>query len=609
MSVNIDDPARLPVRRSIRGTAAARGAGYHRRIPMLLDRCEAFGDLTAPEKRTIASLGREVVYEDGERIIEEGSSATCFFVIAEGRAEVLKGGRRIAELGAGSILGEMALFNRDLRTGEARSRGRSTLLAIPTGDFVRLVLGQEPAAVKVMATLGRLMVQRLQARDTELMRLAQEGPEGAGQLEEFAVLRKALLADWALRYHALGLPGKLAVVPAKPVGTAADLAVAYSPGVAEPCLEIAREPARAYDFTTRGHLVGVITNGTAVLGLGHIGALASKPVMEGKAVLFKRFADLDAFDVEVEETDPERFVEVVCALAPTFGGINLEDIRAPECFWIEKECQRRMDIPVFHDDQHGTAIVAGAGLLNAAELVGKPVEKMRVVFSGAGAAGFTCARYFLALGIRRENLVLTDKDGVVYKGRGDGNYLEELAADTRARTLADAVAGADVFVGVSAPNVFTPAMLRSMGRDPIVFALANPVPEIDYRLAVSTRADVVMATGRSDYPNQVNNVIAFPYMFRGALDVRARAIDEGMKRAATAAIAALAREPVTAEAGIEDRDLAFGRGYLIPKPFDRRLLSRVPVAVAEAAARAGLARITPDLEEYRARLARLGARD
>jgi malate dehydrogenase (oxaloacetate-decarboxylating)(NADP+) len=575
----------------------------------LLDRCEALRDLTAAERHSIVSLGREVSFAPGERIIEEGSPGDCFFVIVEGKVEILKGGRRVAELAAGSILGEMALFNQDLRTSEARCRERSTLLSIPTAEFARLVLQQDPVAVKVMATLGRLMVQRLQARDTELLRQAGgDDPARAAQIEEFAALRKALLADWALRYHAIGLPGKLAVLPAKPVGTAADLAVAYSPGVAEPCLEVAREPERAYDYTTRGHLVGVVTNGTAVLGLGNIGALASKPVMEGKAVLFKRFADLDAFDVEVEETDPDRFVDVVCAMAPTFGGINLEDIRAPECFAIERECQRRLDIPVFHDDQHGTAIVAGAALLNAAELVAKPLEAMRVVFSGAGAAGFACAKYFLSLGIRRQNLVLTDKDGVVYQGRGDGNYLEELAADTRARRLADAIEGADVFVGVSAPNVLSAAMLRSMGRDPIIFALANPVPEIDYRLAVTTRPDVVMATGRSDYPNQVNNVIAFPYIFRGALDARARAINEDMKRAATAAIAALAREPVTEEAGVEASGLSFGRSYLIPKPFDRRLLRRVPAAVAEAAARTGMARLRLDPEEYRGRLERLARR-
>jgi malate dehydrogenase (oxaloacetate-decarboxylating)(NADP+) len=575
----------------------------------LLQRCEPLRELTSAEKRSLLALGSEASFAAGERIIEEGSTGTCFFVIAEGRVEVSKRGRRIAQLGPGSILGEMALFNQDLRTSEARSLERSTLLAIPTAAFVRLVLQQDPAAVKVMATLGRLMVQRLQARDAELLKHAgREDPESAAALDEFAALRKGLLTDWALRYHAIGVPGKLTIAPAKPVGTAADLAVAYSPGVAEPCLEIARSPDRAYDYTTRGHLVGVVTNGTAVLGLGNIGALASKPVMEGKAVLFKRFADVDAFDIEVDETDPGRFVDVVCALAPTFGGINLEDIKAPECFAIERACQARLDIPVFHDDQHGTAIVAGAALLNAADIVSKPLESMRVVFSGAGAAGFACAKYLLSLGILRENLVLTDKDGVVYRGRGDGNYLEELAADTRARSLGHAIEGADVFVGVSAPNVLTPEMLRSMGRDPIVFALANPVPEIDYRLAVATRPDVVMATGRSDYPNQVNNVIAFPYIFRGALDARARAINEEMKRAATSAIAALAREPVTAEAGLDGPGPSFGRGYLIPKPFDRRLLERVPAAVAEAAARTGVARVALDPGEYRARLMRLGGR-
>ena len=572
----------------------------------LLERCEALRDLTPAERRTIVSLGQEVEFGPGDRIIEEGSPGDCFFVILAGTVEVLKAGRRIADLGPGAILGEMAIFNRDLRTSEARCRERCTLLSIPTAHFVGLVLQQDPAAVKVMGTLGRLMVQRLQSRDADLMKeAARSDPAAAGTLEEFAAMRKGLLADWALRYHSIGVPGKLRVVAAKPVGTAADLAVAYSPGVAEPCLEIARHPDRAYDYTTRGHLVGVITNGTAVLGLGNIGALASKPVMEGKAVLFKRFADLDAFDIEVDEKNPARFVEVVCALAPTFGGINLEDVKAPECFAIEEECRQRLDIPVFHDDQHGTAIVAGAALLNASELVAKPLAAMRVVVSGAGAAGFASARYFISLGIRRENLVLSDIDGVVYRGRGDGNYLEELAADTKARTLADAIEGADVFLGVSAPNVLTPAMLRRMNRDPVVFALANPVPEIDYRLALDTRSDVLMATGRSDYPNQVNNVIAFPFVFRGALDARARKINEEMKRAATAAIAALAREPVTPDAGLEGAQPAFGRAYLIPKPFDRRLLARVAPAVAEAAVASGVARLALDPAEYRARMARL----
>jgi malate dehydrogenase (oxaloacetate-decarboxylating)(NADP+) len=572
---------------------------------LLLERCEVLRDLTAMERASVLALAQEVVFEPGDRIIEEGSPATCFFVIAGGKVEILKDGQRVTELGPGAVLGEMALFNRDLRTSEARARERSTLFSIPTAAFVRLVLQQEPVAVKVMGTLGRLMVQRLQARDADLLKEAALQGSDPEVLEEFAATRKALLADWALRYHSIGVPGKLRVSAAKPVGTAADLAVAYSPGVAEPCIEIARDPDRAYDYTTRGHLVGVVTNGTAVLGLGNIGALASKPVMEGKAVLFKRFADLDAFDIEVDETDPARFVDVVCAIAPTFGGINLEDVRAPECFEIERTCQERLDIPVFHDDQHGTAIVAGAALLNAVSLVGKKMEALRVAISGAGAAGFSCARYFLSLGVRRENLVLSDIKGVVYRGRGDGNYLDELAADTKARTLAEAVAGADVFLGVSAPNVFTPAMLRSMNRDPVVFALANPVPEMDYPTALDTRDDVLMATGRSDYPNQVNNVIAFPFIFRGALDVRARKINEAMKLAATSAIAGLAREPVTAEAGLEGASLTFGRTYLIPKPFDRRLLDRVAVAVAEAAVRSGVARLALDPGEYRRRMLKL----
>ena len=553
--------------------------------------------LSAAERAVVAGLGREVSFAAGERVVEEGSVGEGFYVVESGCVEVLKGGRPIAELGEGAVLGEMAVFGENVRTAEARALEPSRLLFVPTEELVGLVLRGEPVAVEVMQALGQLMVGRLQELDAELARWTGElvaqatSRDSAGAAEEFAVVRKRLLADWALRYHALGKPGKLSVVSSKAVGTAADLSVAYSPGVAEPCLAIHDAPELAYEYTGRGHLVGVVTNGTAVLGLGDIGALASKPVMEGKAVLFKRFADIDAFDVEVDERDPERFVDIVCAIAPTFGGINLEDIRAPECFFIEAECKRRCDIPVFHDDQHGTAIIAGAGLLNALELVGKAIEESRVVFSGAGAAGFACAKYFLRLGVRPELLILTDVNGVVYRGRGDGNYLDELAADTDMRTLADAAAGADVFVGVSAPNVLTPDMLRSMARDPVVFALANPVPEIDYRLARSTRDDVIVATGRSDYPNQVNNVIAFPHIFRGALDARARAIDEDMKLAATRAIAALAREQPD-----------FGRDAVIPKPFDRRLLTRVAPAVAEAAMRSGAARVEVDLDGYRERL-------
>lgn len=415
-----------------------------------------------------------------------------------------------------------------------------------------------------------------------------------------------ITAQEALQFHAQGKPGKLEITPTKPLATQRDLSLAYSPGVAVPVEAIHENPALAYEYTNKGNMVAVVSNGTAILGLGNLGALASKPVMEGKAVLFKRFADLDAFDIEVDETDPQRFVDIVCAIAPTFGGINLEDIRAPECFFIEEECKRRCEIAVLHDDQHGTAITVGAGLLNALELIGKCIDRVRVVFSGAGAAGFACAKYFLRLGVRRENLILTDIRGVVYRGRGDGNYLDELAAETEARTLPEVIEGADVFVGLSAPGVLTPAMLKSMNDSPIVFALANPVPEISYSLALQTRPDVIIATGRSDYPNQINNVIAFPYIFRGALDTRARRINDEMMRAATRAIAGLAKEPITEESGLRDHHAAqrpgFGRDYLIPKPFDRRLLTRVAFAVAQAAMQTGAARLVVDLDEYRQRL-------
>jgi malate dehydrogenase (oxaloacetate-decarboxylating)(NADP+) len=563
----------------------------------MLEGCRALGDLSPEERAAIAALGREITCAAGDRIIEDGAAAVCFYLLTAGSVEVRHAGEPVTRLAPGDLFGEMALFNEGVRTGEVRAVEPCTLLSFPLADFCSLVLHHDPAATRLMAALGELMVQRIQEHDADLLRRADRDPAAAASLAEFGKIRRRLLADWALKYHAIGSPGKLSVEPTKPVGTAADLSVAYSPGVAEPCLAIQRNPESAYEYTSRGHLVAVITNGTAVLGLGNIGALAAKPVMEGKAVLFKRFGGLDAFDIEVDEPDPDRFVEVVCALAPTFGGINLEDIRAPECFPIEAECRRRLEIPVFHDDQHGTAIIAGAGLLNALELVEKPIGAVRVVFAGAGAAGFATAKYFLLLGVRRENLVMTDIHGVVYRGRGDGNYLDELAADTDARTLGEALNGADAFVGVAAPNLVTPAMLRSMNRDPIVFALANPVPEIDYALAHQTRDDVILATGRSDYPNQINNVLAFPYLFRGALDVRARAINEEMKLAATHALAALARDPAAGRP-------PFGREAIIPPPFDPRLLSCVAPAVAAAAAASGVARIPMDPEEYRRTLER-----
>jgi len=562
---------------------------------------EVLRDLTDEERESILSLGQPIRAVAGETIIEEDAAGGGFYLVQSGRVEVLRHGERVAELQAGAVIGEMALFNENVRTSEVRALEPCRLLFIPAPAFSRLVLQQDPAAVKVMQALGQLMVRRLADRDRALMeRAAPDDPQLRAALDEFTEMRERLVSDWALKYHCIGKPGKIMTVPSKPVGTPADLSVAYSPGVAEPCLAIRDNPEAVYDYTSRGHLVGVVSNGTAVLGLGNIGPLAAKPVMEGKAVLFKRFADLDAYDLEINEPDTQRFIDVVCALEPTFGGINLEDIRAPECFHIEAECRRRMAIPVFHDDQHGTAIIAGAALLNALDLVEKRIEDVRVVFSGAGAAGFACAKFFLRLGVRRENLVLTDIRGVVFQGRGDGNYLEELAADTAARTLAEALLGADVFVGVSAPDVLQPQMLLSMNRDPIVFALANPDPEIEYHLAKETRHDVILATGRSDYPNQVNNVLAFPYIFRGALDVRAREVNDGMKLAATRALARLAK---TMEK--QDGSKGFGREALIPKPFDPRLLTEVPPAVAEAALETGAARLRLDLNEYRERLRRL----
>ncbi len=411
-------------------------------------------------------------------------------------------------------------------------------------------------------------------------------------------------------YHERPSPGKLEVVTSKPCVTQRDLSMAYTPGVARPCLEIEKDPEAAYRFTGKGNLVAVVSNGTAVLGLGDIGAMAGKPVMEGKGVLFKRFADVNVFDIELNTKDPDEIIRIVKALEPTFGGINLEDIKAPECFKIEETLKRQMNIPVFHDDQHGTAIISSAALINALELAGKPMDAIRVVFAGAGAAGIACAEMYVRMGVKRENVLLIDTVGVVYSGRTEkmNEYKARFAADTKLRTLAEAMVGADVFVGVSAAGLVTPAMLLTMARDPIVFAMANPDPEIPYEDAVATRPDVIMATGRSDYPNQVNNVLGFPFIFRGALDVRASAINEEMKIAAARALAALAKEdvPEAVLAAYQLQSLSFGRNYLIPKPFDPRVLFRVAPAVAEAAMQTGVARRPlPDLDKYRESLERI----
>lgn len=399
----------------------------------------------------------------------------------------------------------------------------------------------------------------------------------------------------ALQYHSREPKGKIAIVPTKPLATREDLSLAYTPGVAEPVLEIARDPVLAYEYTAKGNLVAVISNGTAILGLGNKGALASKPVMEGKAVLFKKFANIDAMDIEIEEKDPAKLVEIITALAPTFGGINLEDIKAPECFVVEEELRKRLNIPVFHDDQHGTAIVVAAGLENALTLAGKSLSNVRVVINGAGAAALAIGTFLRSLGLPREHLLLCDTRGAIYAGRTEGMnpYKEPFAIKTSARTLADALQGADVFIGVSAPNVLSPTMLSAMAPKPIVFAMANPDPEIAYDAAVATRPDVIMATGRSDFPNQANNVLCFPFLFRGALDARASAITQEMKVAASKAIAALAREEVLPEVlnayGLSS--LSFGPGYILPKPFDPRLLTTVAPAVAAAARASGVARV------------------
>ena len=407
----------------------------------------------------------------------------------------------------------------------------------------------------------------------------------------------------ALRYHATGRPGKIEVIPTKPYSTQIDLSLAYTPGVAEPCLEIQKNPEDAYRYTAKCNLVAVISNGTAVLGLGDIGALAGKPVMEGKGLLFKVFADVDVFDIEVNEKDPEKFIQIVKAIAPTFGGINLEDIKAPECFEIEERLKKELDIPVFHDDQHGTAIISLAGLLNALEVTGKRIDKIKLVVNGAGAAAVSCTKLYMKLGVRKENVIMLDSKGVLRKNRTDLNESKrEFAQDVSFSTLAEAIKGADVFLGLSVGKVVTQDMIRSMAPNPIVFAMANPVPEISYEEATEARPDVIMATGRSDYPNQINNVLGFPFIFRGALDVKASAINDEMKIAAAFALASLAKEevPPSVLAAYQLNELKFGRDYIIPKPLDPRLIIKVAPAVAKAAMETGVARVPiTDWEAYR----------
>ncbi len=411
----------------------------------------------------------------------------------------------------------------------------------------------------------------------------------------------------ALRYHSEGRPGKLRIEATKPMNTQNDLSLAYSPGVAWPVLEIAENPDLAYEYTTKGNLVAVISNGSAILGLGNRGALASKPVMEGKAVLFKRFADVDVFDIEVNSSDPDELVRFVEMISPTFGGINLEDIKAPECFYIEQEAQKRCNIPVFHDDQHGTAIISAAALLNALQVTGRKIEEVKLVVAGAGAAAISTVRFYVTLGMRKEHIVMADEHGVIYRGRAIGMdpFKAEFAADTSKRTLAEALVGADMFLGLSIAKIVKPEMIQSMARQPILFPMANPTPEISPEEVLAVRPDAIIGTGRSDYPNQVNNVLGFPFIFRGALDVQARAINTEMKLAAAQALAALAREDVPDSVlrayGLDS--LQFGPGYIIPKPLDPRVMMWVAPAVAKAAMESGVARKQIDIHLYHDQLA------
>ncbi len=411
------------------------------------------------------------------------------------------------------------------------------------------------------------------------------------------------MKEAALEYHRSGRKGKLEVVPTKPCDTAWELSLAYSPGVAEPCREIDKDEDLSYEYTNRGNLVAVASNGTAILGLGNLGALAGKPVMEGKGVLFKKFADVDAYDIEIATDDPDEFIKTVKYLEPTFGGINLEDIKAPECFYIEDKLKEEMDIPVFHDDQHGTAIISGAGLLNACEITGKKMSELKMAFNGAGASAIACAEFFISLGAKRENIIMCDSRGVIYEGRGVGlnPQKERFLVETDKRTIGDALVGADVFVGLSNGGAINQQDVKNMAKNPIIFAMANPDPEILPAEAKEARSDVITATGRSDFANQVNNVLGFPFIFRGALDVRATKINDEMKVAAAYSLAELAKEPVPDKVAkaYGDQKFEFGPDYIVPKPFDPRVLVWESAAVAQAAMETGVSRIKIDLDDYK----------
>jgi malic enzyme len=586
--------------------------------------------LGVDEREVLALLGEELQVEAGGVVIEQGGALRAFFFLLDGTVALSRGDgggvvQQLAQQGPGTFLGESALFTADVKASTLTDGGGSAvmhtaatavtpcrLVKVGCSAFFALLHSEHSGAAAIMQRLGAVMVARLQDIEDALdAAVAGSDAMASSRMSraDWSALRRQLLAAWSLKYHRIGKRGKLEVNATKFVGSKEDLSVAYSPGVAEPCLAIAKNPDQVYEYTCKGHLVGVVTNGSAVLGLGNIGPLAAKPVMEGKAVLFKKFADIDCFDIELAVADnhPHLLCEVIAALEPTFGGINLEDIKAPECFLVERECQARMNIPVFHDDQHGTAVIAGAALLNALDVAKKDIATVRVVICGCGAAGFTCATYFPLLGVKREHILCVDVAGVVHSGRTDisNSYLRAVAVDTDKRTLAEAVAGADIFLGLSAGGVLTPAMLTSMaGPAPIVFALANPTPEIDPALARSLRPDVIIATGRSDYPNQVNNVLAFPFIFRGALDCRARCVNDAIKLAATRALAALARtsDGLRGSPGDEGMPPPFGPDYLIPRPTDERLLVEVSLAVAKAAMASGVARLHLEEASYKQHL-------
>lgn len=564
-----------------------KGIAAHQMVSVNPVVSSTIGGASAALREIFAIIGQKVSFKKGEPFVIEGEFGSHVYMLLSGSVTLSRKGVHVIDIEPGQVFGAENLLNIKsswslLPTSEV------SVIRININDLKPLTYHSHPGAIE----LTEKLMSRLMSTFQEITMLAIKH-EVLAQDSEWIQQRSDGLAKVSLFYHSLGKNGKLEIQPTKQVGSAQDLSVAYSPGVAEPCLAIKANPETAYDYTAKGHLVGVVSNGTAVLGLGNIGAAASKPVMEGKAVLFKKFGGVDAFDVELDCSDPDKFIDMVVALEPTFGGINIEDVKAPECFYIEKEVQRRSSIPIMHDDQHGTAIIAGAGLLNALKLVDKKIEEIKVVVSGCGAAGFTCAKYFISLGVKRENLIAVDIKGVVYEGRPDitgmSSYLAEVASTTTKRTLKEAIDGADVFLGVSAAGLLKPEMLSSMASNPLVFALANPTPEISYSLARATRKDVIIATGRSDFPNQINNVCAFPYIFRGALDCRAKEINEAIKQACTKAIAEIA---------FSDKHL-FGPDYIIPKPFDPRLKIEVSAAVAKAAMDTGIARINLDIDQYK----------